>query len=301
MVVNPVSGGGKGTHLSETIAGLLLQRQIPFEKAVTQRVWHACELTQDAIKAGFTRFLIVGGDGTANEVINGIFLTGANTEKIIVGMISVGTGNDWVRTIGKHRSVNSIPDSLLYEQTFLHDVGRVEYKKNGATAYRYFINIAGLGFDGYAAKKIAEGPRFLQGTKLQYWGAILQSLFFYKHHLMKITVDGNESTHQTLSIACGICKYNGGGLMQLPGASCEDGLLDMTLIGNMSKLKMVMSLPKLSNGSFLSMKEIATFKGKDFLIECDEPVMVETDGEYLGETPARISILTNKIHILRWS
>ncbi len=301
VIVNPVSGGGKAPHLFKKIGAVLHNRNIQFESVETAGVLHAVALTKDAILAGTRRIMIVGGDGTANEVINGIFTSGIDTEQIIIAMISVGTGNDWVRTIGKHGSLDSIADSLLYEQTFKHDIGSVNYQKEGKMQQRYFMNIAGLGFDGYVAKKIAEGPRILQGTKLQYWMALLGSLFFYRHAEINITVDGIASAHQTLSIACGICKYNGGGMMQLPGASCEDGMLDMTLIGNMSKFKMVRSLPKLTNGSFISMKEIKMVKGKDFLFSSVQPVHVETDGEYLGETPAHIAILEKGVHVLRWS
>ena len=135
---------------------------------------------------------------------------------------------------------------------------------------------------------------------MQYQIAILRSLFIYKHTQMKITVDGVSTELTTLSIAAGIGKYNGGGLKQLPESKYDDGLLDMTVIGNMSKLKMVISLPKLQSGIHTKMKEVKTFRGKEIKIESIPHVFIDADGEYLGITPLTISIINKKINIIHW-
>lgn len=226
--------------------------------------------------------------------------SGADPKQMTIAMLAAGTGNDWVRTIGKYKSLREIISALINKKTFLHDAGIVSFQKNGSTHKRYFINIVGLGFEGHVAKKLFESNGILKGTKLQYQAAILRSLFLYHHTNMKISVDGKTSEHHTLSIACGICKFNGGGLKQLPDAMYDDGILDMTLIGSMSKFKMAVSLPKLKDGSHTKMKEVETFKGKAFLIESNPPVFIDADGEFLGETPVNISLEEKCLNILAW-
>ncbi|MFN0275377.1 MAG: diacylglycerol/lipid kinase family protein [Chitinophagales bacterium] len=299
-IINPVAGKNKAKNLWKKLQPLLQKANIPCNGLITQYADHAIDLTKDAISRGAENFLIIGGDGTANEVINGIFTSEATPANMTVAMLSAGTGNDWVRTIGTYKTLEDIPAKLLLKKTMLHDVGLLEFKKNEATQKRYFINIAGLGFDGFTAKKIAEGNRLLQGTKLQYWLALLGSLFTYKHTIVKFVVDGKEISLNTLSAAIGNCKYNGGGMKQLPDAQFDDGFLDVTVIGNMSKLKMVVSLPKLTDGSFVTMNEITTMKGKEIFINSEKTIYVEADGEYLGTLPAKFSVLEKGISVISW-
>ena len=301
VIINPVSGRNKGRKLWHKIKPLLTEGGITFDFALTEYVDHASEIAGKAAGSGITNFLVIGGDGTANDVINGICRSGIDMHKFTVGMLSAGTGNDWVRTIGKCQSLNTVVQTLKKRATFLHDVGICNYQKNGQLQIRYFINIVGLGFEGHVAKRLFEEKSIFRGTKLQYQIAILRSLFVYKHTQMQITVDGNSTAITTLSIAAGIGKYNGGGLKQLPDSICDDGLLDMTVIGNMSKLKMVISLPKLQSGIHTKMKEVKTFRGKEIVIESTPDVFMDADGEYLGTTPVKISILQDKINILNFA
>ena len=300
VIINPVSGGKKGPKLWHKIKPLLDEGGISYEFGITEFIDHASQLVKSAIEKQFINFLVIGGDGTANDVVNGIMQSGTDPQQITIAILAAGTGNDWVRTIGKYKSLQEIISSLNNKKTFLHDAGLVSFQKNGSTHKRYFINIVGLGFEGHVAKKLSESNGILKGTKLQYQVAILRSLFLYHHTNMKITVDGKTSEHKTLSIACGICKYNGGGLKQLPDAMYDDGILDMTLIGSMSKFKMAVSLPKLKDGSHTKMHEVLTFKGKEFLIESTPPVFIDADGEYLGETTVKIELEEKCLNIMSW-
>lgn len=300
VIINPISGGGKAVKLWKKLRVLLEQAEIEFEFAQTKYPNHAFELTQAAMQAGALRILIIGGDGTANEVVNGLMQYAATPDSIALAMISVGTGNDWVRTIGKPASFRSMILGLKASQTFAHDVGVLEYAGTNGRTKRYFINIAGLGFDGYVAYKLSRSSSFFSGSKIQYWIGLMQSLFTYKHTRVNFTVDDESVTMQTLSVAAGICKYNGGGMQQLPHADFNDGLLDMTVISNMHKLKMILSLPKLASGSFIRMQSVKTFRGKQITIESDKTIHVETDGEYLGTTPVQIHIIPSAIRVVKW-
>ncbi len=300
VIINPVSGRNKGRKLWHKIKPLLAEGGIVYEFALTEFVDHASSITKQAAISGIRNFLIIGGDGTANDVINGICNSDIPIDTCTVAMLPAGTGNDWVRTIGKYSSLNNIAKSIQNKKTCSHDVGICIYNKNDTEHKRYFINIVGLGFEGHVAKRLFEEKSIFRGTKLQYQIAILRSLFVYKHTEMKVTVDGISSDITTLSIAAGIGKFNGGGLKQLPNSKFDDGLLDMTLIGNMSKLKMVLSLPKLQSGAHIKMKEVKTFRGKEIKIESTPYVFIDADGEYLGTTPIALSISDKKLNILQW-
>ena len=300
VIINPVSGRNKGRKLWHKIKPLLTEGGISFDFALTEYMDHASEITNTAIGAGFTNFLIIGGDGTANDVVNGICNSKLDLNLFTVAMLSAGTGNDWGRTIGKCKLLQTLVKSLQQKETFSHDVGICSYQKNNTQQTRYFINIVGLGFEGHVAKRLFEEKSIFRGTKLQYQIAILRSLLIYKHTQMKITVDGISSQITTLSIAAGIGKYNGGGLKQLPESKFDDGLLDMTVIGNMSKFKMVISLPKLQSGIHTRMKKVKTFRGKEIIIESAPNVFIDADGEYLGTTPITITLASNKLQILKW-
>jgi YegS/Rv2252/BmrU family lipid kinase len=300
IILNPVAGKKKAVKLWRKLEPALTQHHIHYTLHKTAYRNHAIKIAEMLVREGVKNVIIIGGDGTANEVINGIFRQSINAEGITVAMLSAGTGNDWVRTIGKHTSIENIIASLRNKKTYLHDIGVIQYKKDNVGQKRYFINIAGLGFDGYVAKKITESNRILQGTKLQYWFALLQSLFVYKHHTVQFIVDGKEMHVQTLSAAVGICKYNGGGMMQLPAAQYNDGLLDGTIITNMSKCKMVISLPKLTDGSFTAMKEVKQCRGRTIEITSEAITYVEADGEFLGELPVHITLQKEALQVLRW-
>lgn len=300
VIINPVSGGKKAPKIWRKIKPLFDEALISYEFVFTEYLDHAAQLSEQATKSGYKNFIIIGGDGTTSDVINGIFNSMVITNDIVVAMIAAGTGNDWVRTIGTFKNIKEIPAAIKNKNTFKHDVGIIYFNDKGIERKRYFINIAGLGFEGYVVKKLRGNNDYLKGGKLQYWFAILRSLMYCKHTLVTIEVDGIKNSMKTLSIACGICNYNGAGLKQLPKAVFDDGLLDMTIIGDMSKFEMVVNLPKLINGSHVKLKQVKTYRGRGIKIVSDIPVYVEADGEFLGETPVRLCLIQMGINVLKW-
>jgi len=300
VIINPVSGGKYAPKLWNKILPYLATNNIVHDAVVTEYIDHASILVKKAVGEGYTHFMIIGGDGTANDVINGIFSAQIDTKTITVAMLPAGTGNDWVRTIGAFKSVSDIPKAIIRNETFLHDAGLVSYKSGNQIAQRYFINIAGLGFEGHVAKNIYESKGWLKGTKLQYQLSILKSLFIYKHTSLTITVDDSTTKQPALSVAAGICKFNGGGLKQLPDAVFDDGLLDMTIIGSMRKWQMVVNLPKLQSGAHVKVKSVSTYRGKNIKIDSEPPIYIDVDGEFIGTTPVSISILPQSINVLKF-
>ena len=155
VVVNPRAGVGKCEKDWPIIKGLLTKAGFPFMSVQTERQFHAIEITRDLIiNQGFTKIIAVGGDGTLNEVVNGIFQqTRFATTDITLGMVTVGTGNDWGRMYSFPLDYEKAVQILKNELTFLQDVGKVKYRYHTGDDYRYFINMAGMGYDALVAKK----------------------------------------------------------------------------------------------------------------------------------------------------
>ncbi|HAE34154.1 MAG: diacylglycerol kinase family lipid kinase [Chitinophagales bacterium] len=300
MIINPVAGKGRAPKIWEQLSTYLSAANIDFQFAQTQAPGHARQLAHKALASGGRKLMVIGGDGTANEVVNGIFHSGVDPQEVVLGMLSTGTGNDWVKTIGSHGRLDTIPRNLRTCDCVAYDAGKLVYTKDGKTHERYFLNITGLGFDGAVTRNLESGAGWLHNTRFRYWGALLQMLFKYRHTEVTYEIDGESFTYPTLSVAAGIGKYNGGGMKQLPFADYNDGKLDLSIITNMSKLKMIISLPKLQSGSFVRMKQVRTFQAKSIHMHSDMPLYVEADGEFLGEAPVHIGIIPDALRILRW-
>lgn len=300
VIINPVSGGKAAPKRWAKIKPLFDAEQISYEEHVTQYRDHAAEIVRQKLIEGARKIMILGGDGTANDVINGVYTSGVDPSAVVVAMVPAGTGNDWVRTIGKPKDPKHLVSALERGQTFLHDVLIVRYQKENTTATRYCMNITGLGFEGAVARNIFLRSGKWQAGKLRYQLEILKTLFVYKHTQMQFSVDGKTEIITALSVALGNGKYNGGGLKQLPSAQFDDGKIDMTVITNMPKWKMITSLPKLQSGAHIGMREVRTFSGKQIQISSAPEVHIDADGEYIGTTPLHCVIADKQIQVLKW-
>ncbi len=298
LIVNPASGAGKGRRMMPQVQQTMRNAGILAGAAISEGPGHLTAIAVDAVRQGHRRLALLGGDGTANEVLNGVFAQEeVPTTDIVLGMLSVGTGNDWMRTIGMPKVPEHSIAALARGKTRFHDVGQIWY---GAPQekLRYFLNIAGAGFDGEVTRRVQGWNGWLAGRKISYWLTILRTLFDYRHTQITLRIDGVEHKTTALSLAAGICRYNGGGMMQLPNAQFDDGLLDVSVIGKMSTLEMVYRLPMVLDGSFIRLSSVQTFQGKEIVIRSSPEVYMEVDGEVLGKTPARITCLPGAIQVI---
>lgn len=299
-IINPCSGSSKGRSDWPLIESLLKKANIEYRPVFTSYRNHATELTREAIAGGWRRILAVGGDGTVNEIVNGIFQqTAIPTTDFTLAMIPVGTGNDWRRTIGIPMDYQEAVNTIHQGETYTQDVGYVQYLEKGEPNGRYFINIAGMGYDAVVAAKTNLMKEL--GRKMgvyAYMVSLFGCLLKYKHSRVKITADQEEITADLLSMNVGICKYNGGGMMQVPKAVPDDGLLDLTLIKKMSKLQIIKNVPKLFNGSFIHLPQVLVTRGRKVTVESEPAIPLEVDGESLGSSPFEINILPRSINVV---
>ncbi len=300
VVVNPVSGGGKGLEDFPRISHLLRENGIEHDPAFTEHRHHATELTVEAANRGYRKIIVVGGDGTLNEVVNGLFIQKqCEPKEILLAVIAVGTGNDWVRTFGIPRNYTAAIRAIVEGHSFLQDVGKVIYTESKVEQTRYMANVAGLGFDAYVIQIFNHLK--LKGCKGKwlYLYSLVRGFFSAKPAGATIEVDGRVIYSKLLfSLAVGICRYNGGGIQQLPRAVANDGLLDLTIIRPVHWWHVVFRARRLFNGEIYSIGHVRHAQGKTIKVLSAPSMPLETDGELQGGTPVTISVVPQAIRIV---
>ena len=300
VIVNPVAGFGRGLGDLPLITKLIRDNDIPHELVFSQHKYHVTELTVQAVNEGYRRIIVIGGDGTLHEVVNGLFIQqAAPVEDVTVAVIPVGTGNDWIRMYGIPTHYSEAIRAIREGHTFLQDVGEVHYEEAQYSQVRYMANVAGAGFDPTVTKLYehykAKGRR---GRHLYAEGSV-RSFFRYKSTGVKVWIDG-ELVHKDLlfSAAIGIGKYNGGGTQQLPLAVADDGLFDITLYRPMHWWQIIFRLRRLFNGDIYSIGHVKHYRGSHIRIESTPDIMVEVDGELLGGTPLEFKMHPRCVRVI---
>lgn len=301
IIRNPNAASGKGLSLWPEIRQKLLDARIDFEDYRTDYPGHATELVRSAIAKGSRFIAAMGGDGTVNEVANGILGQSYCAPKdVLFTQIPIGTGNDWSRSMKISRKSAEIINHFNSGEEIIQDVGLISWKdEKGRELQRYFVNMAGMGFNAFVAK-LAKGKKAKGKTGIgSYISALLASLFRYKNQNLSLKIDGeHKGDFKLFSASAGICRYSGAEMLQCPDASYNDGLLDLTLIDKISKFKVIMNLPRLFSGTFVKNKEVYQFKGKYIEIVTAKDTLLEVDGEVIGNGSCEISILPLELRVL---
>jgi len=298
-VINPNAGNGKGHKDWDRIAGLLSGENIPFTGHLTQHKGDAIRLATEAIEAGYRKFIAVGGDGTLNEIVNGIFLQDTvPTKNISVGMIPVGTGNDWGRMFGIPLVYEGAVKVIRDNKLLLHDIGTIIYFSGNEQKKRYFINIAGIGFESLVVKKTNKQKDKGRSSNAIYFFNLLSSLIAYTKTNASIIIDGKVIKCKVFSINVGNGRYCGGGMRQTPDARPDDGLLDITIIKEMGRIEIIRNLKILYDGTILSHPKVDGYRSNNLRVETEALLYAEADGESLGHTPVEFGIIPSAVNIV---
>ncbi len=299
-IVNPVAGRGRGLKDWPMISDLMRERGIAVDAVFTLHKYHATELTVQAIKQGYRRIIVVGGDGTIHETVNGFFIQQeCPTTDILMAVIAVGTGNDWIRMFGIPRNYPDAIRSIRAGNAFLQDVGRVNYYESRVHQVRYLANVSGVGYDARVCRgfnKLKE--KGYRGRWLYLFNALLEALR-YRSKQARITVDGVERfVGKLFSASIGICKYTGGGMSQTPDAVADDGLFDLTVIPQMNKLRLLSRFGVVYTGRIYDVPGVTLLRGSRIRIESQPPIRLEIDGEILGHSDFEFQILERAIRVV---
>jgi YegS/Rv2252/BmrU family lipid kinase len=300
VIVNPNAGNGRGKKDWQKIETLLNNSGLQFNYQFTVGKGHATELSFEGINQGYRNFITVGGDGTLNEVVNGIFKNPeGNPAATTIGLIPVGTGNDWGRMFGIPLDHTEAVKIIAEGKKMLHDIGVISYHEGEERLTRYFINIAGMGFESEVVRRTNHLKEKGWGGRLIYLYNLLITLFSYKFKKAMLSIDLHDKiTTPVFSINIGNGRFCGGGMRQTPEALPDDGLLDVTVIKGMGKMEIIRNLKILYNGKILQHPKVEGFRGKKIRIDSESLLYTEADGESLGHSPAEFSIIPAGIKII---
>lgn len=300
VIVNPTAGSGKGLDDYPQISKLLRDNGIECEAVFTEHKCHATELTVSAIKAGYRHIIVVGGDGTLHEVINGLFIQKfVPSSEVTIAVIAIGTGNDWVRMYGIPRRYSEAIRAIKEGYTFLQDVAEVEYEESMYRQTRHMANVAGMGFDAAVIEACQHSKIKGKVGRSIYLLNMVRSFFKHKSTGVKIWVDDRLVYNNLIfSIAIGVGKYNGGGIQQLPSAVADDGLLDVTMVKPLHWWHVIFRLRRLFNGTIYSIGHVRHAQGSKIRIESSPETLLEVDGELLGVTPVEFKVLHRDVCVI---
>jgi len=289
LIVNPTAGAGRTAKKWPQIMGLLKSNGLRFEHDLTEAPGHAIELAKSAAKKGYELVVSVGGDGTIHEIVNGLYDAGSMGD-VMLGIISTGAGNDYIRTIGIPRHHEEACRCLMKPRKLVVDLGVVEYVSNGQITKRLFVNFAGLGFDAEVVKATTQRFKAL-GSLPSYLIGLLTTFLSYENREVSLELDGQAEERKVCVILMGNGKYGGGGMLTTPHADPTDGLLDVLIIDALSKRDLLWSLPRIYRGTHLTHPKVTVKRAREIDIRPTQQMSVEADGELLGEAPARFHVL----------
>lgn len=296
VIVNPAAGANSTRRKWPQLSRLLNHAGLSYDHDYTEGAGHAIELARTAAADGYRYLVAVGGDGTVNEVANGILHSG-DEDDIALGVVSTGTGSDFARSAGIPRDYVSACSSLTGSRRLKIDVGVVEYRKNGQASQRFFVNAAGIGFDAAAVESTERMPKYFGGT-IPYLAGLLRTMLSYRNKSVVLGIDERNEAARILSVIVSNGNYLGGGMHVAPDASMDDGLLDVVVIGDVGKFDLLKSLPMIYKGTHGEHPKVSIEKASVVKVESSERVLVHADGELLGEGPASFRLMPAVLNIV---
>ena len=291
--MNPAAAGGTTGKRWPEIAHRAAQRGLDGDALISERPGQLTALAADAVAGGATRLVVVGGDGSVNEVVNGI----ADAHGVELAVIPRGTGWDFVRTFDSPRDLDAAVDVALTGSVREVDLGTVTYRTwGGEDARSVFANVASAGISGAIAQRANESSKAL-GGKVSYYWATLAVFVGWQTGEMRVTVDGESRNGKMIDAVVCNGRYLGGGMMMCPEAEPDDGVFDVLLIGDVTKRDLLLVLPKTYKGNHLPHPRLELLRGKVVTVESAEPLPIELDGEQPGTTPARFEVLPRALRL----
>jgi diacylglycerol kinase (ATP) len=253
-------------------------------------------LTQLATRAadeGAELLVVVGGDGSVNEVANGI----AGRSGVEIAVIARGTGWDFARSLGLPRNIDRAIDVARSGETRTIDLGRATYRLwAGGEAQSFFANVASSGMSGAIAQRANDSSKAL-GGKVSYLWATFAVFARWSSTEIRVTVDGETRQARMHDVIVANGPYIGGGMKIAPDAEPDDGTFDVLLIGDLTKQDLVLTMPKIFRGTHLPHPKAELLRGAEVSVDADDRLPIELDGEQPGTTPARFEIVPHALRV----
>lgn len=295
VIVNKDAGTGISNLFWESIHGLLLEEEFIFEYIFTKNKSKLFKAIKKAIDKGYYNFIAIGGDGTAHVVINTI-LEINNNYAFNIGVIPLGTGNDWSKfyNIPKNdilKAIRILKEGKLIKQ----DIGLIHLKEENKKVY--FFNIAGVGFDGFICENIKEFRKF---GFLAYSFTCLFNFIKFRSPKLEITFDNETIKNKTFLFHLGICSYSGGGMRLIKNANPKDGLFNITYIKKIKFADLLLALRSLFSEKVHKNKLLSFYTAKEINVKVKEKgkSMIQADGEVMKAQDFSITSVQKKIRFI---
>lgn len=284
FIVNPTAGNGKAYRMIPKIEKYLKDKNIKHKFFITKYPGHGTILAREAVKDDFEIVVAVGGDGTVHEVINGI-----RDSDVALGIIPLGTGNDFARYFRIPKDVYKALEILLMKKTKFID---------SAVINKYITcnNVTNIGIDADVAVQVTRFKKFVSGI-LAYTLSLINVLFKYKPYNVKIDIDGKMIKRRIMLAAFGNCSFYGGGFKILPDANPDDGYLDVIIVNEISKFKLLFLLPMAIFGKHTSLKCVETYKAEKIHIDAEKELALCVDGEVILSNTIVLNVKRNSVKI----
>ena len=308
-ILNPFSGRGRAAKLFPQVETELKRAGIEYDLARTRTALHAIQLAWEAHADGYERIIALGGDGLAHEIVNGLMRASQEGETIALGVIPLGTGNDFNKMVPPacrvgqtHDNWRAAINTIARGKTDLFDIGRIvgDHPTPGHPHPHYFDNGMDVGFGALVAKHAGSVPSFLQGTSM-YLAAVFKTLANYQVPRLKITLDDGTTIEQRstmTAIANGRCF--GGGFWIAPEAMPDDGQFDLMIARGLGRAGILALVPRVMQGTHLTHPAVRMTRAARIVIDSPDPLVVEADGElpFLEAHHLEIELLPRRLRLI---
>lgn len=293
LVVNPKAGRGRSGKELPRLLDQLDRAAVSYRVSSTQGPGHATELATEAAAGGAATVVAVGGDGTVNEVVNGL-MTVEPGGRPSLGVVAAGSGADFARTFDLPADTGESLRGVI-GATRPIDVGLIACNGSSGSRERYFVNIANIGIAAATVARAERLPRSLGGARyiVAFWPVLAR----YRPEPMTLTVDGAAATFTAHNLLVANGRYAGGGMHFSPDSEPGDGVFDVQL--NIGPKRQAFTLiPKIYRGKHLPDERILQASGREITLAADTPQPVEADGELIGTSPVRISVVPGAVEMV---
>ena len=285
IIVNPIGGKGKSLKALKQVEKILSDHKQEYKIHNTERSGHATEIAAELTKKPGVKLIVLGGDGSFNEGLNGI----SDFGNVTLGIVACGTGNDFIRASGHPRKVKDAMDVILKGET-----GYIDYIDVGS---RRCLNVAGAGMDVDVLIRYAEMKAF--HGKIKYYASLFDTLAHVKWHKLRITIDGKSMDKSVFMIGVGNGTCIGGGMPICPNAKVDDGLLSIVIVNEMKKSRIPVELPGFLSGKHIKKDYTEEYSGKEVRIEVLDEGKIELDGEVIDDKVLDCKVVHNVLKVYR--
>jgi diacylglycerol kinase (ATP) len=280
VIVNPAASGGKVGRAWPELRDSLTRSGLQFADQLTQYPGHATEIAHRALEEGFRHIICLGGDGTVHEVVNGLVVDGRVPPEVVLSIVPGGTAAEAARG----------------SQTRAMDMGEIQCMRDGEPMRRYFVNVAGLGFDGEASVRVNRMSKRISGT-IPYLTGLVLTLLSYTNKDVEVTFDGQQRRGRFNSVIICNGQYFGGGMWVGPKAAADDGIFDVVVLKDLNKLEFLLNVPRVYRGTHLTHPKVESFQAKEVHVEARQRMFIQAEGELVGEAPATFRILPAALNV----